>query len=120
MPVSVVDLAYLTSKKIDIQESIFGFVATKDNVCFNDIDAVRLPSKMCPFGCKKSKSGCPYDFDSSKCPHDLDKKSIDELAEYLTKLQYYDDDDVGVDYGKTIDPKIIEAWKKSKRPGNVS
>jgi len=118
MPSQIIELAYGASRRADIQESIFSFVTSKDDVCFNDISAIKLPKKMCPFGCKKTN--CPYDYDSNKCPHDLDEKSINELAEYLVKLQYYDDENAGIDYTKTVDPKVIEALKKYKRPGNVS
>jgi len=99
-----------------MQEGIFSSTLTKEDTCFEDIHNVKLPKPLCPFGCKKVK--CKYSFDENKCPHDLHKKTTEELTEYVLKSFYYGDKDVGVEYEKQVDPDLLKALKNFKRPGN--
>jgi len=119
MPYKYLETIYDISKKQDLIQSIFEFIASKDNLCLEDIANVELPDKMCPFGCKK-ESGCPYDYNADKCPHNLDGMSLDELTVYLIKVFYYDDGD---DDKKPSEPKklpdgVLEAFLKYNAPGN--
>jgi len=117
LPSYVVESIYEISKKQDLVESIYTSVISEPDICFNDIDAVILPKKMCPFGCKVKK--CPYNWDITKCPHDLDKKSIDELSLYFTKSLYIKDEDVAIDKRKQFaDEKTVKAILSQKTRGN--
>ncbi len=116
MPASSVDMIFESSKRVEMQEGIFSSVISKDDVCFNDIAAVVLPKNLCPFGCKKKE--CPYDWDEKRCPHNLREMSTERLSDYVIKTFYYGDEGIEVSHEKQVDPKLLEAIKNYKRPGN--
>lgn len=115
-PATIVELAYETTKRLDMQEGIFSSTIAKEDTCFNDIFNIKLPKSLCPFGCKKKE--CPYDWDKDKCPHNLSEKSIEELAEYALKAFYHGDENIEADYSSKIDPKLLKAVQQYKRRGN--
>ena len=118
-PADTIEIVYELTRRREMQEGIFSATLTKGNTCFDDIAKVNLPDTLCPFGCKKKK--CAFDWDVEKCPHDLTKKTTDELTEYMLKSLYYDDEDykdTAAEYEKKVDPKLLEALKNFKRPGN--
>jgi len=101
-------------------ESIFSSIVTKDDVCLYDIHKVKLPDKICPFGCKKEV--CPLGWDNvGKCPHDLDAKDLPELSEYLIKVFYHDTEDgEGGEkrHSEQIAPEKLKAFMEHRRPGS--
>lgn len=116
-PYKYLEILYEASKKQDLIQSIFELVLTKNNVCFEDISEVKLPEKLCPFGCKKDD--CPYDYDVNKCPHNLDEKDLEELGMYLIKFLYYEDGDKKEqDEVKKVPKKVLDAFMAYDRPGN--
>lgn len=120
MPYKYLETLYAVSKKQDLTQSILEALFVEKNKCLDDISKIKLPEKMCPFGCKKDS--CPeYDYDASKCPHNLDNKDLGELGEYLVKLLYLkdkDEDDSGTDEVKKVPDEVIKAFMEYNRPGN--
>ena len=119
MPYKCLETIYDISKKQDLIQSIFEFIATKDDLCLEDIANIKLPDKICPFGCKK-ETECPYDYNPNKCPHNLDKMSLDELNMYLIKLFYYDGDAINKkpDEVKKLPDSVLKAFLDYNAPGN--
>lgn len=121
MPYKYLEVVHDITKKQDLIQSIFEFVATKENLCLEDIANVKLPDKMCPFGCKLGKEKeCPYDYDISKCPHNLDDMSLDELTVYLVKILHYDSKSVDKESKepKKLPDDVLQTFLKYNAPGN--
>lgn len=114
-----VEAVYTVSRKQDLIQSIFEFISSKDETCLNDIFAVELPEQICPFGCKKT--GCIYNYDVTRCPHNLDEKSLDELYEYMLKIYYHksdNDDGNNESMIKKVPKDLLEAVQKYSTLGN--
>ena len=107
-------------RKQEMTESIFTSLISKKNKCLRHIDEVRLPKKMCPFGCKVNN--CPYGWDAEKCPHNLDKMDLNKLGEYVIKCFYMGRDDEGESEERLSDrfaPETLKSIMEWQRPGNV-